>query len=55
LDQRESFPRDIHRADAPATHGKLPEGADWLYELKLDGYRCVAFKTGGKSPCPLAQ
>src|SRR5262245_38783890 len=27
---------------------KLPEGANWLYELKLDGYRCVAFKTGGK-------
>src|SRR5262249_28758993 len=27
---------------------KLPEGEDWLYELKLDGYRSVAFKTGGK-------
>src|SRR5262245_63372836 len=26
---------------------KLPEGANWLYELKLDGYRCVAFKTSG--------
>ena len=26
----------------------LPEGAGWLYELKLDGYRAVAFKTGGK-------
>src|SRR5215831_12231048 len=25
----------------------LPEGTNWLYELKLDGYRCVAFKTGG--------
>ncbi len=20
----------------------LPEGADWLYEVKLDGYRCLA-------------
>jgi len=27
---------------------KLPEGQDWLYELKLDGYRSIAFKTGGK-------
>jgi len=27
---------------------KLPEGNDWLYELKFDGYRSVAFKTGGK-------
>src|ERR671910_3430352 len=22
----------------------LPEGAQWLYELKLDGYRAIAFK-----------
>src|SRR6266478_6533647 len=21
---------------------KLPEGCDWLYEIKLDGYRCLA-------------
>jgi bifunctional non-homologous end joining protein LigD len=21
---------------------KLPEGRDWLYEIKLDGYRCLA-------------
>ena len=27
---------------------KLPEGAGVLYELKLDGYRAIAFKTGGK-------
>jgi bifunctional non-homologous end joining protein LigD len=27
---------------------KLREGAEWLYELKLDGFRCVAFKTSGK-------
>jgi len=24
---------------------KLPEG-DWLYEVKLDGYRALAFKDG---------
>ena len=27
----------------------LPEGADWLYELKLDGYRTLATKTTGKA------
>jgi ATP-dependent DNA ligase len=27
---------------------KLPEGADWQYELKLDGYRALAIKTAGK-------
>jgi bifunctional non-homologous end joining protein LigD len=25
--------------------GKLPEG-EWLYEVKLDGYRALAFKSG---------
>jgi bifunctional non-homologous end joining protein LigD len=27
---------------------RLPEGPDWQYELKLDGYRAIAFKTGGR-------
>src|SRR5450432_3621373 len=27
---------------------KLPEGPDWLIELKLDGYRALAIKTDGK-------
>jgi bifunctional non-homologous end joining protein LigD len=27
---------------------KLPGGENWLYELKFDGYRSIAFKTGGK-------
>ena len=27
---------------------KLPEGKDWTYEIKWDGYRAIAFKTGGK-------
>ena len=26
---------------------KLPEGKDWEYELKLDGYRTLAVKHGG--------
>jgi DNA ligase D-like protein (predicted ligase) len=27
---------------------KLPEGADWVHELILDGYRALAIKTSGK-------
>jgi bifunctional non-homologous end joining protein LigD len=27
---------------------RLPEGSNWAYELKLDGYRALAIKTGGK-------
>ena len=27
---------------------KLPEGANLQYEAKLDGYRAIAFKSGGK-------
>jgi DNA ligase D-like protein (predicted ligase) len=27
---------------------KLPEGAEWLVELKLDGYRALAIKSAGK-------
>ena len=26
----------------------LPEGDAWQYQLKLDGYRAIAFKTGRK-------
>jgi ATP-dependent DNA ligase len=27
---------------------RLPEGPEWVYELKLDGYRASAIKSGGK-------
>jgi DNA ligase D-like protein (predicted ligase) len=27
---------------------RLPEGPNWLYEIKLDGYRAIAFKSKGK-------
>jgi bifunctional non-homologous end joining protein LigD len=26
----------------------LPEGVSWVYQLKLDGYRAIAFKSAGK-------
>lgn len=26
---------------------RLPEGPDWNFELKLDGYRAIAAKSGG--------
>jgi ATP-dependent DNA ligase len=26
----------------------LPEGQEWEYELKLDGYCAIAFKSNGK-------
>ena len=26
----------------------LPEGPEWSYEVKLDGYRALAIKTNGK-------
>ena len=27
---------------------KLPDGPQWVYEIKLDGYRAIAVKAGGK-------
>jgi bifunctional non-homologous end joining protein LigD len=27
---------------------KLPDGPQWLYEIKLDGYRFIAVKSSGK-------
>jgi bifunctional non-homologous end joining protein LigD len=28
---------------------KLPEGSDWTYEVKLDGYRAIGLRTGGET------
>jgi ATP-dependent DNA ligase len=30
---------------------ELPDGPEWLRELKFDGYRAVAVKTGNRAEC----
>lgn len=30
------------------SRARLPEGEEWCYEIKLDGFRCVAFMDGGE-------
>jgi bifunctional non-homologous end joining protein LigD len=32
----------------PQRAEKLPEGSDWAYDLKLDGFRALAIKSGGQ-------
>jgi hypothetical protein len=56
-----SFRRDVAigciRAEAEAAFiepmeclamAKLPDGRGWVYEIKLDGYRAIAVKSGSK-------
>ena len=38
----------LHPADAASKKGSSAGGPEWLYELKLDGYRALAIKRGGK-------
>jgi ATP dependent DNA ligase domain len=39
---------EVHSADALLKTDSLPNDPRWRYELKLDGYRTIAFKSGGK-------
>jgi ATP-dependent DNA ligase len=39
------LPQDVVEAD---TVEKIPTGADWQYEPKWDGFRCLAFREGEK-------
>jgi ATP-dependent DNA ligase len=34
---------------------RLPEGEGWECEVKLDGYRANAFRSGGPRPPPILQ
>jgi ATP-dependent DNA ligase len=47
LDPSRSIARFIKPMDCLPVE-KIPEGDIWSYELKLDGYRLEAVKTGGK-------
>jgi ATP-dependent DNA ligase len=38
---------EVRRADAATEDGNLPDGEAWRHELKLDGYRAIAFERGG--------
>ena len=46
-----------HRGKAPSGFSpqlatlasRAPEGDDWIHEIKLDGYRILAFVAGGRS------
>ena len=32
---------------------RLPEGTNLEFEVKLDSYRAIAFKPGGRVPCAI--
>ncbi len=44
LDPRTHFIEPMLRLPAK----RLPDGLEWTYELKLDGYRALAIKTDGE-------
>lgn len=39
----------FNRTHAPVGAETLPTGSDWVYELKFDGFRAEAIKSGGKT------
>src|SRR5215831_14596180 len=39
-------PGRVHRAVPPNQNDKLPSGSQWLHEIKHDGFRIIARKTG---------
>lgn len=40
--------RQIHRAYSASEDRNTGRRKYWIYEIKLDGYRAIAFKTGGR-------
>jgi hypothetical protein len=43
--------RALYRTDASTEMAKLPERRAMALQLKLDGYRAIAFKSAGRSIC----
>jgi ATP-dependent DNA ligase len=41
-------PSRVHRAVPPNQTDKLPSGGQWLHEIKHDGFRIIARKTGAQ-------
>jgi ATP-dependent DNA ligase len=41
------IPLDYAPMDA-RTAREIPQGPDWQYEPKWDGFRCLAFRDGGE-------
>jgi bifunctional non-homologous end joining protein LigD len=46
--KRSALPAKI-APELPTLVGEVPEGPEWLHELKLDGYRMIAFIRKGKA------
>jgi ATP-dependent DNA ligase len=45
---RSQAPGAVHRADGLRTCISVPDGPQWTYEIKFDGYRAVAVSADGK-------
>jgi hypothetical protein len=43
-----TFPAGFIAPCLPTKTGKLPSGSDWLHEIKHDGFRIIARKTGAQ-------
>jgi ATP-dependent DNA ligase len=41
-------PGRVHRAVPLNETDKLPSGGEWLHEIKYDGFRIIARKTGAQ-------
>ena len=43
---RKDVSTHVHPADGRAERPELPEGPEWVYEVKFDGYRALLLKSG---------
>lgn len=52
---RRGPPPKIFKPQLATLATRVPEGDDWLYELKFDGYRILAHIDGRKKPCLISR